>query len=110
MDELAEELPPGHSGCSTTWDRHRLAAYGVVSLLAGLRTEEARTLRWSEADLEEGTDGSGLANTGRTTAWSSAARKAPRWTAGRSAASSLSSPEPRAWEAVGATRGRPGWR
>ena len=35
--------------------QHRLAAYVVVSLLAGVRTEEARALRWSEVDLEEGT-------------------------------------------------------
>ena len=38
-----------------TGSEHRLAAYVVVSLLAGVRTEEARALRWSEVDLEEGT-------------------------------------------------------
>jgi integrase len=38
-----------------TGTKHRLAAYVVVSLLAGVRTEEARALRWSEVDLEEGT-------------------------------------------------------
>lgn len=31
---------------------HRLWAYVAVSLLGGLRTEEARALRWSEVDLE----------------------------------------------------------
>jgi len=34
---------------------HRLWAYVSVSLLGGLRTEEARALRWSEVDLEAGT-------------------------------------------------------
>src|ERR1039457_5894808 len=34
---------------------HRLAAYVVVSLLAGVRTEEARALKWAEVDLDEGT-------------------------------------------------------
>ena len=34
---------------------HRLWAYVAVSLLGGLRTEEARALRWSEVDLEAGT-------------------------------------------------------
>ena len=38
-----------------TGSQHRLAAYVVVSLLAGVRTEEARALRWSEVNLEEGT-------------------------------------------------------
>ena len=33
----------------------RLWAYVAVSLLGGLRTEEARALRWSEVDLEAGT-------------------------------------------------------
>jgi integrase len=35
--------------------QHRLAAYGVVSLLAGVRTEEARALTWAEVDLDAGT-------------------------------------------------------
>ena len=34
---------------------HRLAAYVVVSLLAGVRTEEARALTWAEVDLNAGT-------------------------------------------------------
>lgn len=34
---------------------HRLWANVAVSLLGGLRTEEARALRWSEVDLEAGT-------------------------------------------------------
>jgi integrase len=34
---------------------HRLAAYVVVSLLAGIRTEEARALTWAEVDLDAGT-------------------------------------------------------
>ena len=34
---------------------HRLAAYVVLSLLSGVRTEEARALRWSEVDLDTGT-------------------------------------------------------
>src|SRR6266568_121822 len=34
---------------------HRLAAYVVVSLLAGVRTEEARALTWAEVDLDAGT-------------------------------------------------------
>jgi integrase len=34
---------------------HRLWAYVAVILLVGLRTEEARALRWSEVDLEAGT-------------------------------------------------------
>jgi integrase len=33
----------------------RLSAYVVLSLLTGVRTEEARALRWSEVDLEAGT-------------------------------------------------------
>jgi len=44
---LLEHVGPG--------SEHRLAAYVVVSLLAGVRTEEARALRWAEVDLEEGT-------------------------------------------------------
>jgi Phage integrase, N-terminal SAM-like domain len=36
-----------------TGSMHRLAAYVVVSLLAGVRTEEARALRWSEVDLDD---------------------------------------------------------
>lgn len=35
--------------------QHRLAAYVVVSLLAGIRTEEARALHWAEVDLVAGT-------------------------------------------------------
>jgi integrase len=34
---------------------HRLTAYVVVSLLAGIRTEEARALMWAEVDLKGGT-------------------------------------------------------
>jgi integrase len=34
---------------------HRLAAYVVVSLLAGIRTEEARALTWADVDLDAGT-------------------------------------------------------
>jgi integrase len=34
---------------------HRLAAYVVLSLLSGVRTEEARALRWSAVDLDAGT-------------------------------------------------------
>ena len=33
----------------------RLSAYMVVSLLTGVRTEEARALRWAEVDLEAAT-------------------------------------------------------
>ena len=33
----------------------RLSAYVVVSLLAGIRTEEARALTWAEVDLDTGT-------------------------------------------------------
>jgi integrase len=33
----------------------RLWPYVAVSMLGGIRTEEARALRWSEADLEAGT-------------------------------------------------------
>lgn len=122
--------------------QHRLAAYVVVSLLAGVRTEEARALRWSEVDLDKGTvavyrsvrakgdtktrksrrvlklppgqsrrsgsiasgrppNGSRQADNGRTTTWSSAARTAPRWTAGRSGASSPPSPGPLGWGSSG---------
>lgn len=35
--------------------QHRLAAYVVVSLLAGVRTEEARALTWADIDLDAGT-------------------------------------------------------
>jgi integrase len=35
--------------------QHRLAAYVVVSLLAGIRTEEARALTWADLDLYAGT-------------------------------------------------------
>ena len=34
---------------------HRLAAYVVISLLTGIRTEEARALTWAEVDLKAGT-------------------------------------------------------
>ena len=34
---------------------HRLAAYVVLSLLAGVRTEEARAITWDEVDLTAGT-------------------------------------------------------
>ena len=34
--------------------QHRLAAYVVVSLLAGVRTEEARALTWADVNLDEG--------------------------------------------------------
>jgi integrase len=34
---------------------HWLAAYVVLSLLAGVRTEEARALTWAEVDLKAGT-------------------------------------------------------
>ena len=34
---------------------HRLAAYVILSLLAGVRTEEARALTWDEVDLKAGT-------------------------------------------------------
>jgi integrase len=36
-------------------ETHQLAAYVVLSLLSGVRTEEARALRWSEVDLDTGT-------------------------------------------------------
>jgi hypothetical protein len=49
-------------------------------------------------------NGSRRAGNGRTTTWSSAARTVPRWTGGRSAASSPSSPWPQAW----GSSGRPG--
>ena len=136
--QLLDQVGPG--------SEHRLAAYVVVSLLAGVRTEEARALAWAEVDHDAGTvavyrsvrakgdtktparadassnspkgqwkrlestasgwppNGRRRANTGRTTTWSSAARTALRWTAGRSAASSPSSLGPRAW----GRRGHPG--
>jgi integrase len=34
---------------------HRLAAYVVLSLLVGVRTEEARAITWDEVDLKAGT-------------------------------------------------------
>ena len=34
---------------------HRLAAYVVLSLLSGVRTEEARAITWDEVDLKAGT-------------------------------------------------------
>ena len=45
--QLLDQVGPG--------SEHRLAAYVVVSLLAGARTEEARALTWAEVDLDEGT-------------------------------------------------------
>jgi integrase len=33
----------------------RLGAYVVLSLMSGIRTEEARTLRWADVDLDKGT-------------------------------------------------------
>ena len=47
--QLLDQVGPG--------GEHRLAAYVVVSLLAGVRTKEARALRWSEVDLEGGHGG-----------------------------------------------------
>ncbi|MFI5066018.1 MAG: tyrosine recombinase XerC, partial [Streptosporangiales bacterium] len=44
---LLDQVGPG--------SQHRLAAYVVVSLLAGVRTEEARALTWADVDLDEGT-------------------------------------------------------
>jgi len=35
--------------------QHRLAAYVVLSLLTGVRTEEARALTWADVDLNAGT-------------------------------------------------------
>ena len=40
------------------WTQPRESAYGAyvaVSMLSGIRTEEARALRWSEVDLKAGT-------------------------------------------------------
>src|ERR1700728_506820 len=45
--KLLEQTGPGNN--------HRLAAYVVVSLLAGVRTEEARALTWADIDLDAGT-------------------------------------------------------
>lgn len=45
--DLLDQAGPG--------SQHRLAAYVVVSLLAGVRTEEARALTWAEVDLDAGT-------------------------------------------------------
>src|SRR5580692_630711 len=36
-------------------EEERLWPYVAVSMLGGIRTEEARALRWSEVDLEAGT-------------------------------------------------------
>jgi integrase len=33
----------------------RLGAYTILCLMSGIRTEEARTLRWADVDLDEGT-------------------------------------------------------
>jgi len=45
--QVLDQVGPG--------SEHRLAAYVVVSLLAGVRTEEARALTWAEVDLDAGT-------------------------------------------------------
>ena len=45
--QLLDQVGPG--------GENRLAAYVVVSLLAGVRTEEARALAWAEVDLDAGT-------------------------------------------------------
>jgi integrase len=45
--KLLDQVGPG--------SHHRLAAYVVVSLLAGIRTEEARALTWTDIDLDAGT-------------------------------------------------------
>ena len=45
--QLLDRVGPG--------SQHRLAAYVVVSLLAGVRTEEARALTWADVDLDAGT-------------------------------------------------------
>ncbi len=45
--QLLDQAGPGSA--------HMLAAYVVTSLLAGVRTEEARALRWPEVDLDAGT-------------------------------------------------------
>ena len=45
--QLLDQVGPG--------SEHRLAAYVVVSLLAGVRTEEARALAWAEVDHDAGT-------------------------------------------------------
>ncbi len=45
--QLPDTVGPG--------SQHRLAAYVVVSLLAGVRTEEARVLTWAEVDLDADT-------------------------------------------------------
>jgi len=44
---LLDEVGPGST--------HRLAAYVVLSLLSGVRTEEARALTWANVDLNAGT-------------------------------------------------------
>ena len=41
--------------CWTAAKGERLWPYVAVSMLGGIRTEEARALRWSEVDLEAGT-------------------------------------------------------
>lgn len=50
LDQAVQVLDQVASG-----SEHRLAAYVVVSLLAGVRTEEARALTWAEVALDEGT-------------------------------------------------------
>ncbi|TDD69397.1 site-specific integrase [Actinomadura darangshiensis] len=35
--------------------RHRLGAYVVLAIVSGLRTEELRTLKWSDVDLDKAT-------------------------------------------------------
>jgi integrase len=44
---VLEQVGPG--------SQYQLAAYVVVSLLAGVRTEEGRALTWAEVDLDAGT-------------------------------------------------------
>jgi integrase len=45
--QVLDQVAPG--------SEHRLAVYVVVSLLAGVRTEEARALTWAEVAFDEGT-------------------------------------------------------
>ena len=42
-------------GAVAAGSEHRLTAYVVLSLLTGVRTEEARALTWAEVDLDAGT-------------------------------------------------------
>jgi integrase len=79
----------------------RLWPYVAVSMLGGIRTEEARALRWSEVDLEAGTVAvyrsvrrTGETKTERTT-WCSARASAARCTRPMSGWSSSGSPRRR---------------